>query len=81
MPLVFAALLLGYPADEPVRLTVHPAAAPVPALKYQLLPEVRELNAGNPVQDIYLREVRGNSNQFRGIAVKALADPATGCAI
>ena len=50
MSLLLTALLLGFPADEPVRLTVHPAAAPVPALKYQLLPEVRELNAGNPVQ-------------------------------
>ncbi|MGZ5714353.1 MAG: ABC transporter substrate-binding protein [Caldimonas sp.] len=35
--------------------------------------------AGNPVQDIYLREVKGNYNEFRGIAVKALADPARGC--
>jgi branched-chain amino acid transport system substrate-binding protein len=36
-------------------------------------------SAGNPVQDVYLREVKGNNNEFRGIAVKALADPATGC--
>ena len=35
--------------------------------------------AGNPVQDIYLREVKGNNNEFRGVAVKALADPARGC--
>ena len=35
--------------------------------------------AGNPVQDIYLREVKGNNNEFRSIAVKALADPARGC--
>ena len=35
--------------------------------------------AGNPVQDMYLREVKGNYNEFRGIAVKALADPARGC--
>ena len=35
--------------------------------------------AGNPVQDIYLREVKGNYNESRGIAVKALADPARGC--
>ena len=34
---------------------------------------------GNPVQDIYLREVKGNNNEFRSIAVKALADPARGC--
>ena len=37
--------------------------------------------AGNPVQDIYLREVKGNNNEFRSIAVKALADPATGCSM
>ena len=35
--------------------------------------------AGNPVQDIYLREVKGNNNEYRSIAVKALADPARGC--
>jgi branched-chain amino acid transport system substrate-binding protein len=35
--------------------------------------------AGNPVQDIYLREVKGNNNEFRAVAVKALADPARGC--
>ena len=35
--------------------------------------------AGNPVQDMYLREVKGNYNESRGIAVKALADPARGC--
>ena len=35
--------------------------------------------AGNPVQDIYLREVKGNYNEFRSVAVKALADPARGC--
>jgi len=33
-----------------VRLTVQPMAAPVPALKYQLLPELREMNPGNPIQ-------------------------------
>ena len=35
--------------------------------------------AGNPVQDIYLREVKGNNNELRSVAVKALADPARGC--
>jgi branched-chain amino acid transport system substrate-binding protein len=35
--------------------------------------------AGNPVQDIFLREVKGNYNEFRSVAVKALADPARGC--
>src|SRR5215212_1395686 len=49
-PFVLAAVLAGFSPGDPVRLSVSPAAAPVPALKYQLLPEVRELNAGNPVQ-------------------------------
>ena len=35
--------------------------------------------AGNPVQDIYLREVKGSNNDFVSIAAKALADPAHGC--
>ena len=35
--------------------------------------------AGNPVQDIYLREVKGLENDKVSVAVKALADPARGC--
>ncbi len=35
--------------------------------------------AGNPVQDMFLREVKGNYNEYRSVAVKALADPAKGC--
>jgi len=35
--------------------------------------------AGNPVQDIYMREAKGKYNESRGVAVKALADPARGC--
>jgi branched-chain amino acid transport system substrate-binding protein len=35
--------------------------------------------AHNPVQDIYLRQVKGNLNEFKGVAVKARADPAKGC--
>lgn len=38
-------------AESPaVRIKVQPAAAPRPALRYQLLPEVPELNPGNPAQ-------------------------------
>ena len=33
----------------------------------------------NPVQDIYLREVKAGLNQVIGVAAKALADPGTGC--
>lgn len=35
--------------------------------------------AHNPVQDIYLREVKGTDNVFKSVAIKALADPAKGC--
>jgi branched-chain amino acid transport system substrate-binding protein len=35
--------------------------------------------AQNPVQNIYLREVRNGKNAYVGIAAAALADPATGC--
>ncbi|HEX3998000.1 MAG TPA: hypothetical protein VHX65_05565 [Pirellulales bacterium] len=37
-------------AETVIRITVHPMAAPIPALKYQLLPELAEMNQGNPVQ-------------------------------
>lgn len=33
----------------------------------------------NPVQDIYLRKVVGNENQFVSVISKALADPGRGC--
>jgi len=35
----------------------------------------------NPIQDFYVREVRGGHHITTGIAARALADPATGCAI
>ncbi len=61
-----AALPLGSRAGEPaVRLTVSPMAAPKPALKYQLLPEVRELNPGNPAQ-WYVRCFQEQRNFFFG---------------
>lgn len=34
----------------------------------------------NPVQDIYLREVKNGDNAVVGIAQKAVSDPGTGCA-
>jgi hypothetical protein len=37
------------PTVEPIKLTIRPAAAPVPALKYRLLPQLRELKRGNAV--------------------------------
>ena len=35
--------------------------------------------AHNPVQDIYLRQVKNGQEVVLGVAEKALADPATGC--
>jgi branched-chain amino acid transport system substrate-binding protein len=35
--------------------------------------------AGNPVQDMYLRQAKGVNNEYRSVAVKGLADPARGC--
>ncbi|HWH81363.1 MAG TPA: ABC transporter substrate-binding protein [Burkholderiaceae bacterium] len=52
---------------------MHKVTVDSPRGKFTISP------AGNPVQDIYLREVKGNNNEFRAIAVKALADPARGC--
>ncbi|MBI3711321.1 MAG: ABC transporter substrate-binding protein [Proteobacteria bacterium] len=37
--------------------------------------------AQNPVQDIYLREVKNGDNVVIGVAHKALADPARGCTL
>jgi branched-chain amino acid transport system substrate-binding protein len=33
----------------------------------------------NPVQDFYLRQAKGTNNEYRSVAVKALADPGRGC--
>lgn len=53
----------GGPKDQPVMLDVQPAAAPVPALKYQLLPEVAEMNPGNAVP-AYLKCFAEQQNFF-----------------
>jgi branched-chain amino acid transport system substrate-binding protein len=37
--------------------------------------------AHNPVQDIYLRQVKAKNNELKAVAIKALADPAKGCKI
>jgi len=55
-----AALALPCRADEPtkpetlIKLTVRPMAAPKPALRYLLLPELKEMHPGNPIQN-YLK--------------------------
>jgi hypothetical protein len=41
------------PKETVIRLTVQPMPLPKPALKYQLLPELHEMNPGNPIQAYY----------------------------
>jgi hypothetical protein len=49
--LIIMVALGADPSGGPVsRLTVQPMAAPKPALKYMLLPDVAELKSGNPAQ-------------------------------
>jgi hypothetical protein len=55
LPVLLLATLGVTPVESPsssgpTRLAVTPMAAPKPVMRYQLLPEVRELTAGNPVQ-------------------------------
>src|SRR5262249_26176006 len=40
-------------SESLIRLTVAPAPAPKPALRYLLLPDLREMNPGNPIQNYY----------------------------
>ena len=46
------------PSETVIRLTVQPMAAPKPALRYLLLPELKEMNPGNPIP-IYLQCLHG----------------------
>lgn len=42
------------PVETVIRLTVSPKSAPKPALRYQLLPELKEMTSGNPIPN-YLK--------------------------
>jgi hypothetical protein len=69
-----AALTLDSRAeDNAVQLPVQPMPAPKPALKYQLLPELAELNPGNAAQN-YLKCFMEQRNFFYG--KEAVADRA-----
>jgi hypothetical protein len=66
--LLTAVALAALPADvlsgtTVVRLNVRAMPAPKPALKYQLLPELRELKSGNPAQN-YLKCFAEQRNFF-----------------
>jgi hypothetical protein len=40
----------GEPTETVIRMNVQPMAAPKPALRYLLLPELREMTPGNPIE-------------------------------
>jgi hypothetical protein len=63
LPLVRGAEPQTEPTETVIRLTVQAAAAPKPALRYQLLPELREINAGNPLL-AYLKCFMEQNNFF-----------------
>jgi hypothetical protein len=50
LPLVGRADGAPQPTETVIRMTVRPMPAPKPAMRYQLLPELREMNPGNPIQ-------------------------------
>jgi hypothetical protein len=43
----------GAPTETLIRLNVQPMAAPKPALRYLLLPELKEMTPGNPVEGYF----------------------------
>ncbi len=66
-----------------IRLTVQPMAAPKPALKYQLLPELKEMNPGNPIHNylkcfmeqqnfFFSKESQANREQWQTMPLKDL---------
>jgi branched-chain amino acid transport system substrate-binding protein len=58
---------------DPMIAAMRKAVIDSPRGKFTLSPQ------HNPVQDFYVREVKGRDNVNAGVAVKALADPGRGC--
>ena len=52
------------PETEPVAFSISPAKAPIPALRYQFLPEVRDLTTGNAAT-IYYRAFDSNASDSK----------------
>ena len=50
---LFPAQAVTQPPVETIRFAIHPTPAPVPALKYELLPSADEITPGNAVQTYY----------------------------
>ena len=68
-----AAVKGDFAKREPMLAAMKKASIDSPRGKFTLSPQ------HNPVQDIFLREAKGTNNEYRGVAVKALADPGRGC--
>ena len=58
---------------EALQAAIAKASIDSPRGRFSLSPQ------HNPVQDMFLREAKGEYNEVRGVAVKALADPGRGC--
>ena len=46
----FSPAIQAAPSEMVIRLNVQPMAAPKPALRYLLLPELKEMTPGNPIE-------------------------------
>lgn len=58
------------PTETVVRLSVTPQAPPTPALRYQLLPQLRDMNPGNPIQGYLMCFMEQNNFFFDKKAVE-----------
>jgi hypothetical protein len=56
LPVAARAEQTAPPSETLIRLTVSPMPAPKPALRYQLLPELKEMAPGNPIPN-YLKSL------------------------
>jgi hypothetical protein len=78
-PLPVSAEQTVAPAEMVIRLTVQPMAAPKPALRYLLLPELKEMTPGNPIPNYLKCLLDQDSSPDREVAGRAalrLADRA-----
>ena len=70
-----AAVKGDFSKRDALHAAMNKAVIDSPRGKFTLSPQ------RNPVQDIFLREAKGENNELRGVAVKALADPGRGCKV
>jgi branched-chain amino acid transport system substrate-binding protein len=68
-----AAVKGDFKQRDKLQAAIAKAVIDSPRGKFSLSPQ------HNPVQDIFLRQANGRDNEFRAVAVKALADPGRGC--